>query len=74
MNRILLAVLFVVLAINVLAQKNIPSATKLFWKEDFSSGKLPDGWINKALNDSSILWDCTNQPFPGSYEIGRAHV
>ncbi|MEI7727496.1 MAG: TIM-barrel domain-containing protein, partial [Bacteroidota bacterium] len=25
------------------------------------------GWVSKAMNDSSIVWDCTNQPFPGSY-------
>ncbi len=67
MSKIFPLTFFLVLTINVLAQKNIPASTKLFWKEDFSSGKLPDGWINKALNDSSILWDCTNQPFPGSY-------
>ena len=51
----------------LLAQNKSLKNEKLFWKEDFSSGKLPEGWINKALNDSSILWECTNQPFPGSY-------
>lgn len=51
----------------LIAQNKTPKTEKLFWKEDFSSGKLPEGWINKALNDSSNLWVCTNQPFPGSY-------
>ena len=67
MNKIFLVTSILILTINVLAQNNSSVPSKLFWKEDFSSGKLPEGWINKAVNDSSILWDCTNQPFPGSY-------
>ena len=51
----------------LLAQNKPVKSEKLFWKEDFSAGRLPEGWTNKALNDSSILWECTNQPFPGSY-------
>ncbi len=51
----------------LLAQNKSVKSEKLFWKEDFSAGKLPEGWTTKALNDSSILWECTNQPFPGSY-------
>ncbi len=42
------------------------SDSKIFWKEDFSSGKLPDGWTAKAMNDSSSVWFLTDQPYPGS--------
>ncbi len=49
------------------AQKNSTVSGKIFWKEDFSSGKIPEGWISKAVNDSNVVWECTNQPFPGSY-------
>jgi len=67
MKKHLLAVLLLVLSVQVLAQKNNAVADKIFWKEDFTNGKLPEGWTNKALNDSSMVWECTNQPFPGSY-------
>ena len=46
-------------------------ATKTFWKEDFSSGKMPAGWIVATDNDSSAAWFVTDQPFPGSF--GRTH-
>lgn len=42
-------------------------AGKIFWSEDFSSGKLPEGWTSVALNDSSSTWLFTDQPYPGSY-------
>jgi alpha-glucosidase len=67
MKNIFLSAILMILTISMSAQKNTTTPAKLFWKEDFSAGKIPDGWINKALNDSSILWECTNQPFPGSY-------
>ena len=41
---------------------------KVFWKEDFSGGHLPDGWVVKSLGDSTVLWQCTDQPYPGSYQ------
>ena len=53
--------------LQTLGQKTGPVSGKVFWKEDFSAGKLPEGWISKAVNDSNIMWECTNQPFPGSY-------
>jgi alpha-glucosidase (family GH31 glycosyl hydrolase) len=67
MRKIFLVASLLFFTINVLAQNSSAPSAKLFWSEDFSSGKLPLGWINKALNDSSTLWECTNQPFPGSY-------
>lgn len=40
---------------------------KVFWSENFASGKMPSGWESVALNDSSSTWFFTDQPFPGSY-------
>ena len=40
---------------------------KVFWKEDFSLGKIPNGWKTVVANDSSINWIVTDQPFPGSW-------
>ena len=58
--------LFLSLAIGLttLAQ---PKTGKVFWNEDFSSGRLPAGWTSVAANDSSSTWFVTDQPFPGSY-------
>jgi len=42
------------------------SPDKVFWQEDFSSGKLPDGWITVMENDSAVNWFVTDQPYPGS--------
>ena len=67
MKRNYLFFVLLTLALPVLSQKNSPLPGKVFWKEDFSAGKLPEGWIIKAVNDSNINWECTNQPFPGSY-------
>jgi len=67
MARIFLSISLLALSIPLFAQNNIISVDRVFWKEDFSGGKLPSGWLNKVMNDSSILWECTNQPFPGSF-------
>lgn len=64
MKKILVIVLFILTAINAYAQ--IKTQNKTFWKEDFAEGVLPKGWNAKAVNDSSIVWICTNQPFAGS--------
>jgi len=67
MNKHYILIALLLLSIPALAQKNKTVSGKVFWKEDFSSGKLPAGWISKAVNDSNVFWECTNQPFPGSY-------
>jgi len=66
-KKIMLVVFVIIMTSNLIAQNKNQKTDKLFWKEDFSLGKLPEGWTNKALNDSSSLWECTDQPFPGSY-------
>ncbi|MCX6242846.1 MAG: DUF5110 domain-containing protein [Bacteroidetes bacterium] len=67
MSKFCTFIAIIFLSIPVLGQKNPGSGGKVFWKEDFSAGKLPEGWISKAVNDSNVVWECTNQPFPGSY-------
>jgi len=64
MRKLILSCLFLVPVISLPAQG---TADKIFWKEDFSSGKIPDGWESVALNDSSTNWFVTDQPYPGSY-------
>ncbi len=64
MRKSFLSILFVFFTFLTIAQKQ---ADKIFWKEDFSSGKIPEGWTSVALNDSSSTWFLTDQPFPGSY-------
>lgn len=43
-----------------------------FWKEDFSDGKLPNGW---TLQDNSRTdkceWIVTDQPYPGSFQFNQ---
>jgi len=67
MKRQFIFAALTLLAILAQAQKNTRSSSRVFWKEDFSGGKLPEGWISKAVNDSNVVWECTNQPYPGSY-------
>jgi alpha-glucosidase (family GH31 glycosyl hydrolase) len=67
MKTIFLCITAMFISFPILAQKEKPVSGKVFWKEDFSAGQLPAGWISKALNDSNAMWTCTNQPFPGSY-------
>ena len=61
MKKLLIFSLIIILSSALSGQNN-----KVFWKEDFSSGKLPAGWQNAALNDSSSTWFFTDQPYPGS--------
>jgi alpha-glucosidase len=63
MKKLTLLTAALALFIVTLAQKPVE---KTFWKEDFSSGKLPAGWQVVALNDSASKWFVTDQPFPGS--------
>ncbi|MEI8085786.1 MAG: glycoside hydrolase, partial [Paludibacter sp.] len=63
MKRLILPTLLVSLFLSINAQI---STNKVFWKEDFSSGKMPFGWSSVALNDSSSTWFLTDQPYPGS--------
>lgn len=44
------------------------SAQQSFWKEDFSAGKLPDGWmIVDSTKSAKCEWIVTDQPYPGSF-------
>jgi len=67
MKKYYLLLLVIMYATPLWSQKNRSVPGTVFWKEDFSAGKLPEGWTSKAVNDSAIQWEITNQPFPGSY-------
>lgn len=43
---------------------------KSFWKEDFSSGALPQGWVivdSTGAEGRTCEWFVTDQPYPGSF-------
>lgn len=64
MKTLLLSALIAALATTISAQE------KSFWKEDFSSGKLPSGWIVADSSKSGKCeWLITNQPYPGSFQF-----
>jgi len=63
MKKLFLLIFLITSFYGVKAQK---VSTKVFWKENFDSGKLPEGWKSVALNDSSSTWFVTDQPYPGS--------
>ena len=67
MKKVLILTALIVLVALAQAQKSNILPSRVFWKEDFSGGKLPEGWNSKAVNDSNVVWECTNQPYPGSY-------
>lgn len=45
---------------------------RVFWQEDFTSGKMPEGWV---VADSSATnkctWMVTDQPYPGSFQFNQ---
>src|SRR5580693_9419005 len=43
-------------------------APKVFWQEDFKTGKIPEGWMNVDVYKRGCEWVVTNQPYPGSYQ------
>ncbi|ANI87956.1 glycoside hydrolase [Arachidicoccus ginsenosidimutans] len=57
-----------VLTGSLFAQNNQPKDSKVFWSENFKSGKLPDGWKNVDEYNKGAEWIVTDQPFPGSYQ------
>lgn len=50
------------------AQNNFKNDPKVFWEEDFNSGKLPCGWYIPTVGNWDPQWIVTNQPYPGSYK------
>lgn len=64
MKNIILGIIVLFSSLIINAQQ--PNS-KIFWKEDFSKGVLPEGWKTTMENDSSINWFVTDQPFPGSW-------
>lgn len=54
----------------VLFSANVAPAqdAKVFYKESFTKGVVPDGWKNVDLSGQGCAWIVTNQPYPGSFE------
>lgn len=47
-------------------------AQSTFWKESFSSNKLPAGWIaTDNSNTGKCQWMVTDQPYPGSFQFNQ---
>ena len=67
MKRLTVLFLMLLSVTIIYAQKE----KSIFWSEDFSSGKLPEGWKIVSESDSTVLWECTDQPFPGSHQYNR---
>ena len=45
-------------------------AQQSFWKEDFTSGKLPTGWaVVDSTESAKCEWMVTDQPYPGSFQF-----
>lgn len=47
---------------------------KSFWKEDFSSGALPQGWVivdSTGAEGRTCEWFVTDQPYPGSFQFDQ---
>ena len=45
-------------------------AQQSFWKEDFTSGKLPSGWaVVNSTESAKCEWIVTDQPYPGSFQF-----
>jgi hypothetical protein len=65
-NTISLLIVLLITGIGFAQEKK-----KVFWSEDFSEGKLPDGWKIVSESDSAVLWECTDQPFPGAHQYNR---
>ncbi|HEY0298707.1 MAG TPA: TIM-barrel domain-containing protein [Arachidicoccus sp.] len=69
MNKKNIAVFLLVFSITaIFAQSKHPKDPKVFWSEDFKSGKLPDGWKSVDEYNKGAEWIVTDQPFPGSYQ------
>lgn len=68
MIKFLLLVFFIGMSTWLSAQQ------KSFWKEDFSSGKLPEGWVivdSTGAEGHTYEWLLTDQPYPGSFQFDQ---
>lgn len=64
MKALFLSVLLAASATTLSAQQ------QSFWKEDFSSGKLPAGWtVADSSKTGKCQWIVTDQPYPGSFQF-----
>ena len=59
---------FFLAGLQAAAQGKTSQGDKVFWREDFSSGKVPAGWTVVDPYKRGCEWMVTNQPYPGSYQ------
>ena len=64
----ILIFLFIFIFARVKSQNKKIDDPKVFWKEDFNSANLPDGWYIPTVGKWDPRWVVTNQPYPGSYQ------
>src|SRR6516164_9094315 len=57
------AVIYFLCIVNALSAQD-----KAFYSENFSSGKLPEGWYIPKVGNWDPQWVVTDQPYPGSYQ------
>jgi alpha-glucosidase (family GH31 glycosyl hydrolase) len=62
-KNILAVIYFLLCIVNVSLAQN-----KIFYSENFSSGKLPEGWYIPKVGNWDPQWIVTDQPYPGSYQ------
>ncbi len=67
MKKNTVLIMFLSCLIAAHAQNKNPGLSKVFWHEDFRSGKLPAGWKNTDVFNRGCEWVVTNQPYPGSH-------
>ncbi len=59
---------FILFFANIVTAQNKKTDPKIFYKEDFRSGKLPEGWYIPNVGKWEPQWIVTDQPYPGSYK------
>ena len=68
MMKVTLLTLLIGLSVMLQAQQ------KSFWKEDFSAGRLPEGWViidSSKVEGTDCKWIVTDQPYPGSFQFNQ---
>jgi len=66
-RKVLLSIISLLYLSLAFGQKPAPDP-RVFWHENFKTGKLPDGWKNVDKSGQNLEWIITNQPYPGSYQ------
>ncbi len=64
--------MFAVSLLSVIGIKAQSNTQREFWHEDFSGGKLPQGWtLGDSCSKAECKWIVTDQPYPGSFQFNQ---